>query len=79
MKPEERFQVHKNGTLSDFQTGLMWKTSDSFLDLDKWVTWQEAKVYIKELNQDQFAGYGDWRMPTRKEAQSIYDPANPDV
>ncbi|MCA9482980.1 MAG: DUF1566 domain-containing protein [Nitrospina sp.] len=74
---EERFQVHKNGTISDFETGLMWKASDSFLDLDKWVTWQEAKVYVKELNHDLFAGYTDWRMPTRKEVQSIYDPASP--
>ena len=77
MTAEERFQVNRDGTISDFQTGLMWKASDSYLDLDKWVTWPEAKVYIKELNQDRFAGYTDWRMPTRKEAQSIYDPASP--
>ncbi len=77
LKTEERFQIHKNGTISDFQTGLMWKASDSFLDWDKWVTWPEAKVYIHGLNNDYFAKYTDWRMPTRKEAQSIYDPDSP--
>lgn len=76
-KPEDRFQVHKGGTISDFENNLMWKASDSFLDLDKWVSWEEAKNVIKDLNRDQFANYTDWRMPTRKEAQSIYDASSP--
>lgn len=74
---DERFVGHKDGTISDIETGLMWKASDSFLDLDKWVSWQEAKVFASVINQEQFAGYKDWRLPTRKEAESIHDPASP--
>lgn len=72
-----RIEKRDDGTLKDHKTGLLWKADDSYMDLDKWVTWEEAKTYVIELNRKQFAGYRDWRMPTRKEAQSIYDPANP--
>ncbi|MDH5761746.1 MAG: DUF1566 domain-containing protein [Nitrospinota bacterium] len=74
---EERFKVNKKGTISDLETGLMWKSADSFLEMDKWISWQEAKVYVGVLNQEEFAEHSDWRMPTRKEAQSIHDPNSP--
>lgn len=74
--PEERYQTHKNGTISDFETGLMWKAADSFLEMDKWISWSEAKVYISELNKEEAGGHSDWRMPTRKEAQSIHIAGN---
>lgn len=72
-----RFVNNTDGTVSDHDTGLMWKADDSYLDLDKWVSWGEAKNYIQDLNKTRFAGYQDWRMPTRKEAQTIHDPAHP--
>lgn len=74
---EVRFIVNKNGTIDDNETGLMWKADDSFLDLDKWISWEEAKIFVSELCRKRFAGFSDWRMPTRKEAQSIYDAGNP--
>lgn len=77
MPPEERYVHHKKGTVSDLQTGLMWKLDDSYLDKDKWVSWAEAKIYISILNKDEFGDYTNWRMPTRKEAQSIHDFSNP--
>jgi hypothetical protein len=77
LPPEERFIQHKKGTVSDLQTGLMWKLDDSYLDKDKWISWAEAKVYISVLNKDEFADHQDWRMPTRKETQSIHDFSNP--
>jgi hypothetical protein len=40
------------------------------------VSWDEAKTYVQNLNRTLFAGHRDWRMPTRKEAQSIYDPSS---
>ena len=74
--PEERYLTHKNGTISDLETGLMWKAADSFLEMDKWISWSEAKVYISELNKEEIGGHTDWRMPTRKEAQSIHIAGN---
>ena len=77
MPVEERFVNNGDGTVTDREAGLMWKANDSYLDLDKWVSWQEAKMYLDEVNKSRFAGFRDWRMPTRKEAQMLYDPANP--
>ncbi len=77
MSVEERFVNNGDGTITDREANLMWKANDSYLDLDKWVSWQEAKMYLEELNKSRFAGHSDWRMPTRKEAQMLYDPANP--
>ena len=74
---EVRFNIHKDGTITDNETALMWKADDSFLDLDKWVSWAEAKTFVQDLNRRRFGEYTDWRMPTRKEAQSIYDAGNP--
>ncbi|GJL79384.1 MAG: hypothetical protein NPINA01_23730 [Nitrospinaceae bacterium] len=74
---EIRFIDNKDGTVTDKVAGLMWKASDSYLELDKWVSWQEAKMYLEEINKRKSSGYSDWRMPTRKEVQMIYDPANP--
>ncbi len=74
---EPRFVDNSDGTVTDHESQLMWKRDDSFLDLDKWVSWEEAKNYINAMNKSRFAGNTDWRMPTRKEAQTIYDPGNP--
>jgi predicted GNAT family N-acyltransferase len=72
-----RIVLHKDGTVTDHKTSLMWKAEDSYVDLDKWVSWDEAKNYVQQLNRARFAGYRNWRMPTRKEAQAIYDASNP--
>jgi len=72
-----RFVNNKNGTVTDYETQLMWKEDDSYLELDKWVSWEEAKSYVQGLNRSQFAGYVDWRMPTRKEVETIFDLGNP--
>ncbi len=74
---EPRFSNNGDGTVTDQETQLMWKADDSYLDLDKWVSWEEAKNYIDGLNRKRFAGNTDWRMPTRKEVQTIFDPGNP--
>ena len=74
---EPRFVNNGDGTVTDKETQLMWKESDSYLELDKWISWEEAKNYISSLNQHRSAGFVDWRMPTRKEVQTIFDPGNP--
>lgn len=72
-----RFEDNGDGTINDNGTGLMWKKEDSYITLDKWLIWEEAKVYVKLMNQESFADYQDWKLPTRKEAATIYEPGNP--
>lgn len=74
---QPRFVINDDGTLTDNETQLMWKETDSYVELDKWVSWAEAKNYIDSLNRHQFAGHISWRMPTRKEVQTIFDPGSP--
>jgi len=74
---EERFVNNGDGTVTDNELGIMWKADDSYIDLDKWVSWEEAKTWVEVQNNIRFASYQNWRMPTRKEVQSIYDPSSP--
>jgi len=70
------YQDNGNGTVSDLNTRLMWikKTADVNSDgtiytQDK-LTWWAAINYCANLN---FAGHGDWRLPSIFEVQSIVD------
>lgn len=71
---QKRFIDNGDGTVTDLETGLMWMQTDAMQELNKWTNWFEALDYIRELNLRKTAGYQDWRMPTMKEAESIYDP-----
>ena len=72
---KNRFVDNGDGTVTDTETHLMWKQTDSMQDQNKWTNWYEALDYIKDLNTKTFAGHIDWRMPTLKEAESLYDPS----
>jgi hypothetical protein len=54
----------------DHTTGLIWQKSGS----DSTWTYQQAQVYIKNLNRDRFAGHDDWRLPTIPELMSLLEP-----
>ncbi len=73
MTPQERFVDNGDETVSDCKTGLMWKKTDSMIDLKKWVNYQDSVDYVRELKEKRFAGYNDWRLPTKDEMYSLYD------
>ena len=54
----------------DHATALMWQYSGS---QDR-LTWMQAKEYVRQLNEVQFAGYSDWRLPTIEELSSLLEP-----
>jgi len=81
--PSPRFFDNGNQTVTDKLTGLMWtkdgnliKTRDPGFDNDGTagdgaVTWKHALDYVKKLNQENYFGYSDWRLPNRKELRSL--------
>jgi hypothetical protein len=54
----------------DHATGLMWQQSGS----PYYMTYAEAEKYIRDLNNQRFLGYNDWRLPTLEEAMSLMEP-----
>jgi hypothetical protein len=72
-----RNEFHDNGdnTITDRATGLMWMKLDSGhlkagKSKDGRLNWEQALSWVENL---EFAGYSDWRLPNIKELQSIVD------
>ncbi len=66
---ENKFVDNKDKTISDKATGLMWQKEDS----GKGMNWEEALKYAEKMNEQNYLGYSDWRVPNIKELQSIVD------
>ncbi len=64
---------NQDGTVTDPNSGLMWKQTDAWLDMHKFYTWQDQPSYIEKLNKEKFAGYMDWRIPTKAEATTLVE------
>jgi hypothetical protein len=58
-----------DGTLTDRKTELMWEKKCS----SKLYQYHWAKKYISGLNDKEFAGYADWRIPTLEELCSLLE------
>ncbi len=77
--PDSRYQVNGNGTVTDLQTGLMWKQCAEGLSgtscstgTVKTFLWQQALQRPSVINtQGGFAGHTDWRLPNVKELESL--------
>jgi len=61
-----RFIAYTDGTVLDTRTNFMWAAKDNGKDID----WNDAKAYCRNYTG---GGYSDWRMPTVKELQNLYD------
>jgi len=75
--PTSDFVVNSNGTVEHIPTGLMWKQCNEGLSgpgcatgTVSLVSWSSALTAARNSN---FAGYTDWRLPNRKELESLVD------
>jgi Protein of unknown function (DUF1566) len=76
---------NNDGTITDTNTGLVWEKKDDsggIHDKDNTYTWSSSAVaadgsvfntFLGTLNQTNFAGHHDWRLPTVSELVSILD------
>ena len=67
------FVANGDGTVTDPNSGLMWKQSDAWIDMKKFFTWMDHRQYVDKFNQEKFAGYENWRIPNKAEALTIFD------
>jgi len=69
------FRDNNDGTITDRATGLIWAKVDSGhlragQKRDGRLNWEEALRWVEEL---EYAGHSDWRLPNAKELQSTVD------
>lgn len=70
---DQRFQDFGDGTVLDVKTGLMWMKEDYWQREEKWANWYAAREYAQRMNNKNFAGHSDWRLPTPEEARTLYE------
>ncbi|MCE5244795.1 MAG: DUF1566 domain-containing protein [Syntrophobacteraceae bacterium] len=66
----QRFMFQGDEVVLDNQTGLLWQRGGS----EDRMVWKDGFRYIDELNRKQFAGYSDWRYPSKDELESLVLP-----
>jgi uncharacterized caspase-like protein len=65
------FESGKGGkVISDHASGLMWQQSGS----GESIAHEHTQAYLDQLNEEKFAGFNDWRLPTLEEAMSLMEP-----
>jgi hypothetical protein len=69
--PDPRFTNHRNGTVTDNLTGLMWTlNANIYYPEDIKRSWEEALYDCTNCTE---GGYIDWRLPNVKELLSLID------
>ncbi len=71
---DKRFVDNGDGTITDTKTNLMWMKKESYQHTGHWLTWLESFDFIKKINEDGFANYYDWQMPTLKDLKTLHEP-----
>ncbi len=65
---DERFEF-SDLTVKDKKTGLMWTRNANIAG--KYLTWKEALKFIENLNKQKYAGYSDWKLPTKEKSETL--------
>ncbi|MFQ5451450.1 MAG: DUF1566 domain-containing protein [Nitrospinaceae bacterium] len=71
---DNRFIDNGDQTITDTKTGLMWMKEDSYIHTGHWLSWYESFDYVRNLNEEGFANYYDWQVPTVDELTTLYEP-----
>jgi hypothetical protein len=66
----ETVKRHGEKLVVDHATGLTWQQSGS----KYYMNHADAEKYILDLNNRNFAGHNDWRLPTLEEAMALMEP-----
>jgi hypothetical protein len=76
--PNPRFNDNGDGTITDNLTNLAWASNgnlmlsrDPSFDSDGKVLWSQAFDYIAKLNNENYLGHSDWRLPNVNELESL--------
>lgn len=56
-------------TVTEKVTGVMWQRQGCDI-----TSFRQIQRYIEDINQNKFAGFSDWRLPTLEEAMSLLQP-----
>lgn len=75
---DKRFDADGFGVI-DRKTGLMWCRNAGVAEFP--LTWKEGFVFAGQMNQEKYGGYGDWRLPNRRELFSLvsHEVINPSL
>lgn len=74
LEAEKREKIKERFTFSDLtvldnETKLMWARDANIAS--KEMTWDDAFKFVESLNQQKYAGYSDWRLPSREELETL--------
>lgn len=58
--------------VQDNHSGLIWEVK-TLANMDNEYTFDEIPAYIQQINQDNFCGHSDWRLPTVDELITLVD------
>lgn len=61
--------ISNDKVVIDHATGLMWHQSGS----EEYMNWELANHWLEQLNDEGYAGFNDWRLPTVEEAASLLE------
>ncbi len=67
-------KMNEEIVVCDYASGLMWEQSGS----PSLMNYNEANRYIEKLNNQKYAGFNDWRLPTLEEAMSLMERTKSD-
>ena len=73
MVDSDRFQENSSGVISDNKHKKHWLPKDSWGDLWQWRNYNEAIAYARLMNQVYAGGYSNWRLPTKEEAEDLFE------